>query len=65
MSPPASASASPERSTPNSSATPKIPMRTPAAAIPRGRSSWSKRTASSAVKIGAEATRMPASDDAM
>ena len=65
MSPPASACASPLRSTPNSSTTPTIPITTPAVAIPCGRSSSSKRAAISAVKIGADDTRMPVSAEAM
>ena len=41
------------------------PRARPASARPCERSSWSTQTASSAVKIGAEATRMPASDEAI
>src|SRR6266511_1776529 len=55
--------AEPPISTPSSSATPAKPTSTPASRRPWERSSWSTQIASSAVNRGAEATRMPASEE--
>ena len=65
MRPPTSWSLLPERSSPKSRTTPSMPTTIPTAAQPCERSSWSKPSASSAVKIGAAETRMPASWDSM
>ena len=61
--PPSSSSPEPPRSTPSSTATPTTPIMMPHRRVPLSRSSWSTRIASRAVKIGAEQTRMPASDE--
>ena len=54
---------SPPRSTPSSIATPPKPIMIPPSRSPCERSSWSTQIASRAVKSGAEATRIPASDE--
>ena len=55
----------PSTSTPSSIATPAMPIATPARLALEARSSPSSANASRNVKIGAAATRMPVSDDAM
>jgi hypothetical protein len=65
MSPPAMASEPPPASTPSSIPTPTIPIATPARAAGLSRCSPLRAKASRKVKIGALATRIPVSDDAM
>ena len=61
--PPTSASEPPPASTPSSSATPTMPIATPARLLRLARSAPVSANASRNVKIGAVETRMPVSDD--
>ena len=63
--PPTSASAPPPASTPSSSATPTMPIATPARRVRLARSAPLSANASRNVKIGAVDTRMPVSDEEM
>ena len=65
MSPPAIAPDSPPASTPSSIPTPTMPIATPTSALALSRCSPLSTNASRKVKMGAVATRIPVSDEAM